>query len=161
MAGITDATNRTTMPTFSETRRSSTVRVQLSFPSGGEHGDRASLRIDDVVSGQTLAEIQLSAAQFLEFMSCTAVRVDVSVPSPVGTTRLFRQRVISTQVVPHEIVGNSAFGQQARAQRWAEKRCIEEGWEHYEVAKSRVHWQVVFSRWVEPGHALHGGVNHA
>lgn len=116
------------------------VQISLTFPKGGT---RATLRVEDVPSGETLVEVDLDPEQFISIMSNTVTTVTggfvTSHPERIGQRRQNTSAEVRT-------VGRSAdLDAEANRQR---DEFLAEGWESVRIDKTNYGRRVVAYRWI-------------
>lgn len=117
------------------------VQISLTYPKGGG-GTRATLRVEDVPSGETLVDVDLDPEQYINIMS-SGVTIVTGAHVTTRPERIGRRM----QNTSAEVRLGTGVDLDAEAER---KRAtfLAEGWEAVRIDKTNFGRRVVAYRWI-------------
>jgi len=117
------------------------VLVSITYPQGGSGGARATLRVEDRMSSETLVQVELSAEQFMRIVASGSTYV-VGARLPDHPERIGRRmQNTSTDIRSH------ADGADAEAER-VRDQYLAEGWEGTHIDRTNFGRRVRAYRWI-------------
>lgn len=139
------------MTTTQYGRRDLPVRVQWSWPRGGDGRTGASLTVRDQASSMILLEINLTGAEATDMLSALNIEVTASVPSRAQMGRIGKE--MQVERIPHPadlISGYVTTNPTPEMVEFAEKVTAEQGWDTATWTRHNFGWALTGRRWVDP-----------